>query len=380
MSLARDIADLGSVTSRLDTVGASEGALSNRRLTINGAMEVSQRGTVTGITGSAYGPDRCGLICSNSGTYTLSQAADAPSGSGFDKSLDVACTSSDTYGTAADVTHLRLSSLEGQDCMQFEHGTSSAKKLTVQFWVKCSYADTFGLAFVNHASQKSNVQKFTISSANTWQYVTLTYDGDTAAGFTSNNILGLSLDLFLGGGSNYTGGSATLNNWDTRSNNQSTYVSSTSTKFGTATSHTFNLTGLQLEVGDTATDFEHRSFGDELQSCQRFFAKSYVYSTAVGGATTLGMVQTDFHENNQGAGYRENYSFKFPVQMRASPTITSYDSAGTSGKGNYYMGTSSLPARTISIGSINATSFGGYSDRATTIGGWAMQYTADAEL
>lgn len=299
--------------SRINEAGLNVNQYGNRRLTINGAMEVSQRGTVTGITGSAYGPDRCALICSNSGTYTLSQAADAPSGSGFDKSLDLACTSSDTYGTAADVTHLRLSSLEGQDCMQFEHGTSSAKKLTVQFWVKCSYADTFGLAFVNHASQKSNVQKFTISSANTWQYVTLTYDGDTAAGFTSNNILGLSLDLFLGGGSNYTGGSATLNNWDTRSNNQSTYVSSTSTKFGTATSHTFNVTGVQLEVGDTATDFEHRSFADELQKCQRylyrwtpstgnynFYSTGYVYQ-----ATTCNIVA------------------QLPVEMRASSALTS---------------------------------------------------------
>ena len=93
-----------------------------------------------------------------------------------------------------------------------------------------------------------------------------------------------------------------------------------------------------------------------------------------------GGVQTTFEENNQGAGYRENYGFKFPVQMRATPTIVIYDSAGTSGKCNYYVGTSSSPARTLSVSSTNATSFGGYSDRATTIGGWAAQYTADAEL
>ena len=312
MSRARDIADLSSVSARLDTVGGSSGALSDRNLTINGAMQVSQRGTVTGITGSGYGgPDRCAIVCSNSGTYTLSQAADAPSGSGFDKSLDVACTSSDTYGTAADVTHLRLSSLESQDCMQFEHGTSSAKKLTVKFWVKCSYADTFGLAFVNHDSQKSNVQKFTINSANTWQYVTLTYDGDTAAGFNNDNGLGLSLDLFLGGGSNYTGGSATLNNWDTRSNNQSTYVSSTSTKFGTATSHTFNVTGVQLEVGDTATDFEHRSYGDELLRCYRYY---YSFETDNQNGVIV------MHQDRLTDGYIG--SLHMPTDMRANPTVT----------------------------------------------------------
>jgi len=300
--------------SRINEAGLNVNQYGNRNLTINGAMQVSQRGTVTGITGSGFGgPDRCAIVCSNSGTYTLSQAADAPSGSGFDKSFDVACTSSDTYGTAADVTHLRLSSLESQDCMKFEHGTSSAKKLTVQFYVKCSYADTFGLALVNHDSQRSNVQKFTISSADTWQLVTLTYNGDTAAGFNNDANLGLSLDLFLGGGSDYTGGSATLNNWDTRSNNQSTYVSSTSTKFGTATSHTFNVTGLQLEIGDTATDFEHRSFGDELQRCLRYFyscgdGSSHVYQAfAYGSATASTGVET---------------LLEFPVTMRTIPSVT----------------------------------------------------------
>lgn len=350
MSKARELAELGAVY--------DSGALSNRNLTINGAMQVSQRGAVTGITGSSFGgPDRCAIVCQNSGTYTLSQAADAPSGSGFDKSLDVACTSSDTYGTAADVTHLRLSSLESQDCMQFEHGTSSAKKLTVQFWVKCSYADTFGLAFVNHDSQKSNVQKFTIDSANTWQYVTLTYNGDTAAGFNNDANLGLSLDLFLGGGSNYTGGSATLNNWDTRSNNQSTYVSSTSTKFGTATSHTFNLTGLQLELGSEATPFEHRSYGDELTRCHRYFQpwKSYA--------------EYDLGASGNVGGPISN----FTTPMRASPTMTVVNSAGSNSSLN-----------SMSVYNLNSTDFYAY-NMNLNVPSNAYFYadrsgTADAEL
>ena len=112
--------------------------------------------------------------------------------------------------------------------------------------------------------------------------------------------------MFLGGGSDYTGGSATLNNWDTRSNNQSTYLSSTSTKFGTATSHTFNITGLQLEVGDTATPFEHRSIGEELALCQRYFQK---------GTFAERWTSTGSNE------YHWNFHY-FTVVMRASPTKT----------------------------------------------------------
>jgi len=363
--------------SRINEAGLDVNQYGNRNLTINGAMQVSQRGTVTGITGTGYGgPDRCAIVCSNSGTYTLSQAADAPSGSGFDKSLDVACTSSDTYGTAADVTHLRLSSLESQDCMKFEHGTSSAKKLTVQFYVKCSYADTFGLAFVNHDSQKSNVQKFTINSADTWQLVTLTYNGDTAAGFNNDANLGLSLDLFLGGGSDYTGGSATLNNWDTRSNNQSTYVSSTSTKFGTATSHTFNVTGLQLEIGDTATDFEHRSFSDELRRCYRYYQLA---ENTAGSLQYVGLLQA--YTTSGVFGIVRDYI----LPMRAVPSVAQ--------SGNFkFSSADSTGVATGAIGNLAASSSGWYSGgwtggSGTIAGGASVVYwangaklTADAEL
>jgi len=386
MSLARDIADLGAVTTRLDTVGASSGALSNRNLVINGAMQVAQRGTSAATANSSnegYNTlDRWYILYSSSagGAATMSQDTTVPNKS-FTNSLKLDVTTADT---SVDVNHaITLQCrIEAQDIANSGWDyTNSDSNMSVSFWARSVKAGTYCVFFLtDDGTQKSLVQEYTLE-ANTWKYVTLTFKGDSGISFNNDNGLGLYVGWALVAGSNRYQ-SATAGTWIERSsgNGQARYATSNQVNFFDSTSNDFYLTGVQLEVGDTATDFEHRTFGDELQSCQRFFAKSYVYSTAVGGATTLGMVQTDFHENNQGAGYRENYSFKFPVQMRASPAITSYDSAGTSGKANYYMGTSSLPARTVSIGSINATSFGGYSDRATTIGGWAMQYTADAEL
>jgi len=351
MSLARDIADLASVTTRLDTVGASSGALSNRNLVINGSMIISQRSTsVSSQTGSGY--------------KTVDRIYTNASGSTYNQSQQTVTVGGETGLPTQFTKFLRHDVTTSNDNAHFYHkieGVASvpAGTVTLSFYAKGT-TPTGGLSFKAYqnfgtggspSTEVSITISDTVTLTSTWQRFSIN--------ITVPSITGKTLGT----------------------NGNDTFYFGIGQFANTSTSaYQLDITGLQLEVGDTATDFEHRSFGDELQSCQRFFAKSYVYSTAVGGATTLGMVQTDFHENNQGAGYRENYSFKFPVQMRASPTITSYDSAGTSGKGNYYMGTSSLPARTISIGSINATSFGGYSDRATTIGGWAMQYTADAEL
>ena len=246
-----------------------EGSTANRRLTNNGAMEVFQRGEATGITATAFrGPDRCRIILSGAGGYTITQASDAPTG--FQKSFHVNNTSAGAYSSAANVNHLRFSSVEDQDCVPFNYGTSSAKQLTLQFWAKCTYADTFTVALVNHSAQRSNFQRFTIDSANTWQKFEFTFVGDTGgSGFDNDNTLGLSVDVFLAGGSSYRGGSKPVNTWDTRNNNQSSYVTA-STNFGSSTAHNIYFTGVQLEVGNVATPFEYRPFADELIRCYRY--------------------------------------------------------------------------------------------------------------
>ena len=374
MTKARDIADLGAVTSRLDTVGASDGALSNRNLIINGAMQVAQRGTsTTGITATGYyTSDRWRLEGNTDATFTMENVSDSPDG--FSNSTKVTVTTADT-SVGSTQYHVVAQRIEAQNLQQLKYGTSSAENLTVSFWVKSSTTDTFVITLEHGETNLYISKQFTIGSANTWEYKTLTFVGDTSLAINNDNGIGLHFYLMLAAGSSYnTGPSST---WTTVS---ALGGGIDNTWIGT-TNATVQITGVQLEVGDTATPFEHRSYGDELARCQRYFAKSYRYDKYAGDTSSLGWVQTEFHENNQGSGYRENYSFPFPVRMRATPTITIYDTAGNAGKCNYYIGVgASNTNRVLNVSSANERTFGGYSDRATTIGGWACHYYADAEL
>ena len=271
-ALANDAVITAKLADSAVTQAKTTGVGRGRNLIINGAMQVSQRGTVSGVTSSSYGPDRMRLMLSSGGTYTISQDNDVPTGQGFYHSYKLDCTTAVAFGGSGDNVHLRMGSLESRDCQQFAYGTSTAKKLTLSFWIKAQYTDTFNVALVNHVSQRSNFRPFTISSANTWQKVTITYDGDTGSGdgFDSGTGLGMTVDFWLGGGSNFSGGSATANNWDERANNNTSLVAA-STKFGTSTNHELYITGIQLELGDQATDFDHMLYGETLKLCQRYY-------------------------------------------------------------------------------------------------------------
>ena len=300
----------GAIT-QVKTTGVGRG----RNLIINGAMHVAQRDNASGVTAHTYaGPDRMRLLLDSGGTYSISQNTDVPTGQGFYHSYKLNCTSAVAFGGAGDNVHLRMGSLESRDCQQFAYGTSNAKKLTLSFWIKVQYADTFNAALVNHDAQRSNFRPFTISSANTWQKVTLTYDGDTNSGdgFNDDGGLGLSVDLWLGSGSNFTGGSATANNWDERANNNTSLVAA-STKFGTSTNHELYITGIQLELGDQATDFDHRLISETLQLCQRYYMEFNPNNAAY-----------DFICLSYGLDSDDIIGvINLPCAMRASPTLTS---------------------------------------------------------
>ena len=317
MSLARDIADLGAVTARLDTVGASGGALSNRNLIINGSQIVNQRGTQT-VSASAttqFGPDRFKLITSGLDNFvgTIAQDSDVPSGSGFANSLKITTTTAESAIDAPEYFYLNHT-IEAQNLQQLAYGTSSAKKVTLSFWVKSTITGTFALGLYKpDNTTQIHVKTYTINDASTWEYKTITFGANALSGgaIANDNGAGIEVAWHLAVGSNFKG-TDTSSGWGgyssaTWGNGQGTDA------VITTTNATFQITGCQMEVGDTATDFEHpRSFGDELQSCQRYFQKS---------------VQNGSTSYPSSDGYARGM-YLFPVRMRNDPTGAYTDAGG----------------------------------------------------
>jgi hypothetical protein len=291
-----------------------------RNLIINGAMQVAQRGTsAVPVGGSTFRIDRFAVNKSNDGAYTVEQSTDAPTG--FTTSLKAQVTIDDTSLSAAQNAYL-YQAIEAQNLQHLNYGTSDAKTVTLSFWVKSSKTGIY-TASLYKADSTSYMftQEYTISSVNTWEKKTITITPTagstsfiTASGgaIANDNGVGIYVNFNLAFGSDYTGG--TSNSW---SSTTADYSTTNAVNWMDSTSNNFYLTGVQLEVGDTATPFEHRSYGDELARCQRYFYPVHPLNNASGpigfsyyyvSSTLLGIHQ-------------------FPVTMRTAPTITSSNSS-----------------------------------------------------
>jgi len=312
MSLARDIADLGAVTSRLDTVGGSGGALSNRNLMYNPKMEIAQRGTSFSYSSgqSSNLLDRWHVPIGSGYNFdtTISQSTTVPTGEGFKYSLkvemDAAITPSGSENGGIGMK------FEGQDFNQLAYGTSAAKSLTLSFWVRSNKTGVYCCQIHTNAADSTtgnkyqHVKEYTISVANTWEKKTLTFSGLTTQAITQTNTDGFRMLWWLSVGPDDR--VATADTWTQSASYLST---SNQVNFADSASNEWYLTGVQLEVGDTATDFEHRSFGDQLHRCKRYFQKNAnaTYSNNLTSSGTTG----------------HNYSHWWYVpEMRASPTLT----------------------------------------------------------
>ena len=260
MSRAREFADLAG--------SADAGGISGSNILHNGAMQVAQRGTVTGITSGTYaGPDRIKTQPSGLGTWTVEQSTDAPDG--FSNSYKMTCTTADSSPAAGDYIQLRIP-IEGQDVQHLDYGSSGALATTISFHVKSSKTGTFTYVlrtFDSGAGTRLFSKNVTISSANTWEYKTVTAPGDASGAINNDNTMGLDISFWLNSGSSFSGGSEQTT-WANQSNNDK-YLGTID--LGNATNETFQITGIKLEVGEQATAFEHRSFADELARCERYF-------------------------------------------------------------------------------------------------------------
>ena len=239
-----------------------------RNLLYNGAMQVAQRGTSeTGITSSGYyTADRWQGDFYFMGTWTQSIENDAPTGSGFRKSLKVLCTTADATPAAADDVQIRQN-LEGQDLQQVKKGTSAAEQLTVSFWVKSNVTGTYIAELRDLDNNRQVSASYSVAASGTWEKKTITFPADTTGAFDNDNAGSLRVAWWLGAGSDYATG--TLNtSWGTL-NGVDRAVGQTN--LAAATGNYWQITGVQLELGDKATPFEYRSFGEELALCRRYF-------------------------------------------------------------------------------------------------------------
>ena len=258
MSKARGLADLGNAF--------NDGALSNRNLIINGAMQVAQRGTSEtgiGITGGYNTVDRWRFADAQNppARFTQTQSTDAPDGFGFSHKFEVT-----TADTSVDADEMQYTDqfIEAQNLQVLKYGTSSAESFTLSFYVKCSVASTMGLRFTHEDGGGNYGASYTINATNTWERKSFTIPGNTATAINNDNGRGLRIAFGLTAGSDNAGTDSTA--WG----NGSIFGAHTNTFVGTSGA-TWQITGVQLEVGDSATPFEHRSFGDELARCQRYF-------------------------------------------------------------------------------------------------------------
>jgi len=235
----------------------------NRNLIINGAMQVAQRGTSASATNSYVSVDRYLTSIIGGGAFTLSQETDTPSGQGFKNSLKVTVDTADSSIAAGDYYVIQYR-IEGQNVAHLMLGTSDAVKVTLSFWVKSSLTGNHGASLQNGASNRSYPFQYNISTANTWEKITKTFQLDTSGTWLTTNGIGLKLMLDLGSGTTYQG---TADAWG----GANYHTASSSVQLIATGSATWYITGIQLEVGETATPFEHRSYGDELARCQRYY-------------------------------------------------------------------------------------------------------------
>ena len=303
--------------------------LGRRNLLINGAMKVAQRGT-SFSTGSStiYTLDRFQSATGSSFNFdlTLTQSTDTPTG--FSNSLKVSPDSTQTPSGSQNGA-IRYN-IEAQDLQSLGYGSSDAKKITLSFYVKSNKTGTYSVQLIGYDGQNSCVATYTIDASNTWERKTITIDPDTSNAFANDNTLGILMAWHLACGPD-----------DIVSPNTSWGVATTGFRAGTgqvnfmdSTSNEWYLTGVQLEVGDSASDFEHRSFAEELALCQRYFC-GFTPETSTG-VTHAGLM--NLNNRTTTAKYSVVH---FPVPMRIRPTV-SYSGSLTAFSGGTSTGVTAL--------------------------------------
>jgi len=269
----------------------SAGPLSNRNLIYNGAMQVWQRGTSTAsVTGNEYySADRFRNVTISAGTWTLSKSTEVPTGQGFAASLKYDCTTANAALGTGNILSLEQR-FEGQDMQSLKKGTANAESLTLSFWVRSNKTGTYIAELRDDDNNRTIAKSYTINASNTWEKKVLTFPGDTTGALDNDNALSFYVNLWLAAGTDYSSGTLATS-WGTRVNANRAVGQ---VNLADSTSNEWYITGVQLEVGSVATPFEHRSYGDDLARCIRYFRKHQSIIASAGGYTDLIMTTVTF--------------------------------------------------------------------------------------
>ena len=366
MSRARDFADLASAY--------SGGALGKRNMIINGNMAVAQRGTsATGLgTAEEYATlDRMRISkgSTTAGRFTMTQTADGPSG--IANCLKLACTTADTSIAASEKLGI-VYVFEGQDVQRLKKGTSDAEAITLSFYVKGNTSATYVCELYDLDNTRHIAKTFAVTTS--WNRIELTFAGDTTGALDDDNAGSMQITFWLHGGSTYTGGTLP-SSWASTSN--ANRAGGLSTSFYDATSRTFFLTGLQMEVGEVATPFEVESYADNLRRCQRYYCQ-------IENSTGSDQYLTTLQAYNTSGTY--GIIKDYPATMRTKPTVSQ------SGNFGGYQADSNTWQSGAAFGNLAATDVGwrtgGFTGTTTLTAGHAVvcfhsngsKLMADAEL
>jgi hypothetical protein len=334
----------------------------NRNRFINGDMRIDQRnaGGSIAISNELFAVDRTMIESGgqNSNTGTVQQVTDGPPG--FNKSLKYTAGSSNYNAIGFCAFNQRI---EGQNVQDFAFGTAYAQPITLSFWVKSSIPGTYtnNITTYNGTNERWNNQTYTINTANTWEYKTLTFVGDNLYGPSNNTTGFMRVYWHLGGDA----GSATTTSFNTWFNGTgSKRAATTQTNLLGTSGATFFLTGIQLEKGAVATPFEHRSLGTELALCQRYFQ-------IVGG--TGG---TEHFANGVTTTDRINIVYNFKQTMRAAPSFTATGFGSAFGNLSIYNGITTVivTGTNENYMSANSASIGFTHGGSTSAGGAGYIY------
>jgi len=303
MSKAAELANL------IGNINAGGGGV-NRNVIINGNMSVAQRGTSTTGIGSASGfftVDRFELLCNGTaGRVTMSQNSSSPSE--FANSAKIDVTTADTSIASGEFFILQQK-IEGQNLQAFAKGTSSAKPFAVSFYVKGNASATYAAELLDFDNSRQASKLFSVTTD--WTRVELTFPADTTGAFDDDNASSLELNIWLHGGSQFTSGTLNQTFASTTDANRAVGISS----IFDSTDRTFFITGVQLEVGQNPTEFEHEPFERTLAKCQRY---CYVHNAATDGGGT-------FHKMMIGQCKTSTLArtlFNPPVRFRAKPAVS----------------------------------------------------------